>query len=132
MRGALQVAETGNAAAPGEAFGRGAASEMTLPMAIPNQHAGCGRGRQESPGLVQIRHGYRACWGGLELSVETDGSEWTARVREPAVSRILYQAQRGAATAARTAAAEFALFRMANWERPETLASALKWQEFWQ
>ena len=85
--------------------------------------------------LFQIRHGYRAKWNNLAVIVETDSSDWTLRVHDPARSATLYTGHRGGARAAQVAALEFAIFFVlgaASRLSPDTLAKELTWQEYWQ
>jgi hypothetical protein len=93
------------------------------------------RFRAAAPALVQIKRGYRARWHDLDLSVEVDSDQWTVRVQDVTRSRTVHTAHRSSASAARTAAAEFAIFRVsgaAGLERPEALAKTLEWHEYWQ
>jgi len=85
--------------------------------------------------LIQIRRGYRARWQDLDLSVEVDSDQWTARVQDATRTRTMHTAHRSSDSAARVAAAEFALFRASGapgCDRPETLAKTLEWHEYWQ
>ena len=82
--------------------------------------------------LIQIHSGSRTAWCDLLLSVETGAEGWTAKVRDH--GRTLYSAQRSSRNAARAAAVEFALFRVAggtSCESPERLAGQLRWSEYW-
>ena len=82
--------------------------------------------------LIQIHNGFRTAWCDLQLSVETGEEGWTARVRQN--GRALYTAQRSSQKAARTAAVEFATFRLAGatcWESLERTAGHLRWSEYW-
>lgn len=82
--------------------------------------------------LFQIRHGYRAKWHDLSLSVESGSDQWTLRVAESGTH--LYTAHRSNARAAQTAALEYALFRMpggCSSESPERLARELTWTKYW-
>ena len=92
--------------------------------------------RAAAPALIQIKRGYRARWQDLDLSIEVESDQWTARVQDRTRTRTMHTAHRGTATAARVAAAEFAIFRFADEERaretPERLAGSLEWQEYWQ
>ena len=91
--------------------------------------------RAAAPSLIQIRRGYRARWQDLDLSVEVESDQCTVRVQDVTRSRTMHTAHRSSAAAARIAAAEFAVFcasGTAGWERPETLAKALEWHEYWQ
>ena len=84
------------------------------------------------PPLIQIHSGFRAAWCGLQLSVETGAEGWTARVQQN--GRALYTAQRSSLSAAKTAAVEFATFRVAGascWESLERVAVHLRWSEYW-
>lgn len=84
--------------------------------------------------LFQIRHGYRARWNELSVSVEDNSGDWTLRVQDSARSRTLYTAHRGAARAAQVAALEFAIFSVlgaASRVSPDRLAKELNWQEYW-
>jgi len=93
------------------------------------------RSRAAAPALVQIKRGYRTRWQNLDLSVEVDTDQWTVRVQDSTRSHTMHTAHRSSATAARLAAAEFALFGVpgsTNWERPEDLAKTLEWHEYWQ
>ena len=91
--------------------------------------------RAAAPVLVQIKRGYRARWQGLDLSVEVNSDQWTARVQDVAHTRTIHTAHRGTATGARIAATEFAMFCSAGTaaaESPERLAKSLEWHEYWQ
>jgi hypothetical protein len=83
--------------------------------------------------LVQIRTGFAAEWNQLGFSVESGAGEWTLRVEDTASHCILYAAQRAAASAARIAAAEYAIFRVlgpAGTVTPERLADTLPWRQY--
>jgi len=82
--------------------------------------------------LILIRSGCRTAWCDLLMSVETGAEGWTARVHQH--GRALYTAQRSSLHAAKIAAVEFALFRVAGgtWqESPERVAGQLRWSEYW-
>lgn len=84
--------------------------------------------------LFQIREAYRAQWHGLTFSVEADSSQWTLRVRDAQEVQTLYTAHRGGVQAARTAAAEFGIFRVLGAESAMSaarLAKELTWQAYW-
>ncbi len=100
--------------------------------------ANCGSCRHNTvssatpPQLFQIRHGYRARWNELSVTVEDNSGDWTLRVQDP--TRTLYTAHRGAARAAQVAALEFAIFWLlgaASRLSPDRLAKELNWQEYW-
>jgi hypothetical protein len=141
MRGAMPLPETGFHLYedPG-----GDSDEMSpcaaifaAPIACPGMvlRGAAARHRAAAPVLIQIKRGYRARWQDLDLSVEVDSDQWTVRVQDVTRSRTMHTAHRSSAAAARTAAAEFALFRVsgaAGLERPEALAKTLEWHEYWQ
>jgi hypothetical protein len=81
--------------------------------------------------LIQIHSGSRTAWCDLLLSVETGAEGWTAKVHRD--GHALYTAERSSRNAARTAAVEFALFRVGggNCESPERIAGQLRWSEYW-
>ncbi|PWU03303.1 MAG: hypothetical protein C5B51_19150 [Terriglobia bacterium] len=84
--------------------------------------------------LFQIRRGYRANWNDLRFSVELDAEQWTLRVQGCSEERVLYSGRRGSLGAAKTAAAEFALFRQGGigyCQSPEALAGRIEWKEYW-
>lgn len=102
--------------------------------------ASCGTCRNNTPvssmpePLFQIRHGYRARWGNLAFSVESDSGNWTLRIQDPSKNQTLYTAHRGQARAAQLAAAEFAIFLVLGAQStfsPDRLARDLSWQEYW-
>lgn len=81
--------------------------------------------------LVQIRSVFRAEWESLTFSVESGSDEWTLRVEEATTRRLLYTARRGAAAAAKVAAAEYGIslvLGFASSITPQTLARDLSWQ----
>jgi hypothetical protein len=84
--------------------------------------------------LFQIRRGYRARWNRLLFTVESENGQWNLRVQESGKEPALYAGQRSNLSAAKTAAAEFALFQppgTTNAESPEKLAKQLEWKEYW-
>jgi len=84
--------------------------------------------------LIQIQRGYRTACCDLRLSVETDAKGWNAQVRDGSDGRTVYSAHRCSLGAAKIAATEFAVFRLAGaaWRKsPEALAQHLRWNEYW-
>ncbi|HUI80290.1 MAG TPA: hypothetical protein VLY24_20335 [Bryobacteraceae bacterium] len=99
------------------------------------RHGAAALPRAAAPALIQIKRGYRARWQDLDLSIEMDSEQWTARVQNTARTETMHTAHRGTATAARLAAAEFAIFRLSSpaaGQTPERLAKSLEWHEYWQ
>jgi hypothetical protein len=99
--------------------------------------AGCQRAPVPSPAptlLFQIECRRRVEWSGLTLTVQMDSTQWTLRVRDQARNQALYTAYRSGESAARVAAAEFAIIHVlgfASQINPHQLASQLNWQEHW-
>jgi hypothetical protein len=97
--------------------------------------AGCQRAPVPSQAptlLFQIERRYRAKWNGLALTLQRDSSQWTLCVRDEARDKTLYTAYRGDESAARVAAAEFAITHVlgfASEVKPHHLANQLNWQE---
>jgi hypothetical protein len=84
--------------------------------------------------LIQIRRGYATAYCDLRLSVETDAGGWKAQVRDGHRGPTLYSAQRCSLSAAKVAAAEFAVFSTAgvtSSTSPEATAKFLRWNEYW-
>ena len=68
---------------------------------------------QPSPSvLFQIDRGYFVPWGGLELSVRLEMSQWTVRVRTAESKPTLYTAYRCSLSAAQQTAADFAILHL--------------------
>lgn len=85
-------------------------------------------------GFCQIRRRYRAEWHDLAFCVEGESARWTLSVRRASDSQPLYAAERSGIGAARTAAAEFAIFTelgFASSVVPAQLARELTWRESW-
>ena len=84
--------------------------------------------------LFQIQQSYGTRWNGLALSVQTDFSQWMFNVRDEARNQTIYTAYRGSASAAKLAAAEFAILKVFGFEspmNPGSLAQSLQWQPRW-
>jgi hypothetical protein len=84
--------------------------------------------------MIQIRRGYTTACYDLRLSVETDAAGWKAQVRDRNDGRTLYSAYRCNPGAARLAATEFVVFRMAGAgeaKSPEAMSQHLRWNEYW-
>jgi hypothetical protein len=63
-----------------------------------------------------------------------DAAGWKAQVRDRNDGRMVYSTSRCSLGAAKIAAAEFAVFRMAgaaDRTSPETMAQHLSWNEHW-
>jgi len=97
--------------------------------------AGCQRAHVSSHAptlLFHIESRHHAKWNGLALTVQMDSTQWTLSVRDEARNKTLYTAYRGGESAARLAAAEFAISHVlgfASRMNPNHLASQLSWQE---
>jgi len=97
--------------------------------------AGCQRARAPSQAptlLFHIERRHHAKWNGLALTVQMDSTQWTLSVRDEARNQTLYTAYRGGESAARVAAAEFAISHVLGFAsrlNPNQLASELSWQE---
>jgi hypothetical protein len=104
--------------------------------------AGCQRASLPSPApglLFHIARRYCAEWNGLALTVQMDSAQmdsaqWTLSVRDDARNETLYTAYRSSQSAARAAAADFAITHLlgfASRMNPQLLAAQLAWQERW-
>ena len=99
--------------------------------------AGCQRAAVPSQAptlLFHIERRHRAEWNGLALTVQMDSAQWALSVLDEVRNKILYTAYRGGESAARAAAAEFAITHVLGFAspmNPHQLASKLKWQEHW-
>lgn len=99
--------------------------------------AGCQRAPVPSQAptlLFRIERRYRAEWNGLALTIQMESAQWMLCVRDEARNKTLYTAYRGAESAARVAAAEFAIIHalgFASQIEPHHLAKQLSWQEHW-
>jgi len=86
----------------------------------------------QSNTLFQIRRGYRSSWRDLAFSVEADSNQWTLKVQDH--GKNLYSGKRSNPEAAKSAAAEFAIFLLLgamSRETPESLAARLTWTAYW-
>ena len=89
----------------------------------------CQRGAVPAP-LYQIQQSYGAHWNGLALSIQTDLIQWKFSVRDEAHNQTIYSAFRGSASAAKVAAADFAILKVFGFESalsPGSLAQSLEW-----
>ena len=78
--------------------------------------------------LFQIKRGYRARWNAIDFSVEVDSDQWTLRIENSINRETLYTAHRGGASAAQSAAVDFASFRLPC---DSHCSPELTWQAYW-
>lgn len=88
----------------------------------------------EAPLLTQIRRRYTASCYDLKMMVVNDAEGWRVEVRDRDESKTLHSARRCSLSAAKLAAAEYAVIRMTGGKGAATVeivAEHLPWDESW-